>query len=55
VVAALNGDFTVKVLSTTPKLCLEPRNEAFSVIEIDDSDDFEVFGVVTFVIHSTLR
>ena len=54
VVAALNGDFTVKILRTSPELCLEPRNEAFSTIAINDSDEFEVFGVVTFVIHATL-
>lgn len=54
VVAALNGDFTTKVLSTEPQLCLEPRNDAYSVIEICDDDDFEIFGVVTFIIHSTL-
>ena len=53
VVAALNGDFTVKILSTTP-LSLEPRNSAFSIIEIGDEDEFEIFGVVTYVIHSTL-
>ncbi|RBP51157.1 translesion error-prone DNA polymerase V autoproteolytic subunit [Arenicella xantha] len=53
VVAALNGDFTVKVLRTSPELVLEPRNDAFSNIEIGSSDDFDVFGVVTFVIHST--
>jgi len=54
VVAALNGDFTVKVLQTHPCLLLEPRNEAYSNIEISDIDDFEIFGVVTFVIHATL-
>ena len=54
VVAALNGDFTVKVLCTSPSLCLEPRNDAFSNIEVGDEDDFEIFGVVTYVIHSTL-
>ena len=53
VVAALNGDFTVKILSTAP-LSLEPRNSAFSIIEISDEDEFEIFGVVTYVIHSTL-
>ncbi len=53
VVAALNGEFTVKVLQTSPRLFLEPRNDAYSNIEISDTDDFEIFGVVTFVIHST--
>lgn len=53
VVAALNGDFTVKVLRTQPSLLLEPRNEAYSSIAINDIDEFEIFGVVTFVIHAT--
>jgi len=53
VVAALNGDFTVKVLKTSPELILEPRNQDYDNIEISDNDDFEIFGVVTFVIHST--
>ncbi len=54
VVAALNGEFTVKVLQTNPRLCLEPRNELYSTIEVSDADEFDIFGVVTFVIHSTL-
>ena len=54
VVAALNGDLTVKILSTDPHLCLEPRNSAYSIVNIGDEDDFEIFGVVTYVIHSTL-
>ncbi len=54
VVAALNGEFTVKVLQTHPELLLEPRNDDYSNITISDTDDFEIFGVVTFVIHSTL-
>ena len=54
VVAALNGDFTVKVLSTTPQLSLEPRNSIYSTINIGDDDHFEIFGVVTYVVHSTL-
>jgi len=53
VVAALNGDFTVKVLKTSPELCLEPRNDAFSTIQISDTDDFDIFGVVTYVVHAT--
>ena len=53
VVASLNGDLTVKVMRTSPSLCLEPRNDAFSTINVGDSDDFDVFGVVTFVIHAT--
>jgi len=53
VVAALNGDFTAKTLQTTPKLRLEASNDAYSNIDIADDDHFEVFGVVTFVVHAT--
>jgi len=53
VVAAINGEFTVKVLHTSPSISLEPCNNAFSTIDIGDDDDFEIFGVVTFVIHAT--
>ena len=53
VVAALNGDLTVKVLRTTPSVTLEPRNDAFSKISVHDEDEFDIFGVVTYVIHST--
>lgn len=52
VVAALNGDFTVKVLRTQPTLGLDPRNDAYESIVIADNDDFDIFGVVTFVVHS---
>ncbi len=54
VVAALNGEFTVKVLKTNPELVLEPRNEHYQNIKISPEDDFEIFGVVTFVVHATL-
>ena len=54
VVAALNGEFTVKVLTTKPSLALEPRNEAYNTINISEDDEFDIFGVVTFVVHSTL-
>lgn len=54
VVAALNGEFTVKVLRTKPQLELEPRNAGYSNIKINETDEFDIFGVVTFVVHSTL-
>lgn len=53
VVAALNGDFTVKVLRTQPALTLDPRNDDYDSIDISNEDDFDIFGVVTFVVHST--
>jgi len=52
VVAIINGEFTVKrILRKGEKLFLAPENENFSPIEIKDGMDFEVWGVVTSVIH----
>lgn len=52
VVAVVNGDFTVKRLIQKGKqvtLCAESPH--FSNINIDPESDFEVWGVVTYVIH----
>lgn len=54
VIANLNGEFTVKVLAYHP-LRLEPRNKQYNPILINESDDFEIFGVVTNVIRSMIR
>ena len=53
IVAVVNGDFTVKRLcKTKDKLLLIAENPKYAPIEIKDSMDFEVWGVVTNVIHS---
>jgi len=53
VVAILNGEFTVKrILKKGEKLFLAPENDSFASIEIKDEMDFEVWGVVTNVIHA---
>lgn len=54
VVASLNGEFTVKVLEFEP-LMLVPKNEDYHPIVITESDDFEIFGVVTNVVRSLKR
>jgi DNA polymerase V len=52
VVAIIDGEFTVKRISKhNNKLYLIPENEHFKPIEITETMDFEVWGVVTFVIH----
>jgi len=52
VVAVVNGDFTVKRISKKgEKLTLLPENPKYDPIEIKDGMDFEVWGVVTNVIH----
>src|ERR1035441_4119751 len=47
VIAVVNGDFTVKRISKRgEKLSLIPENPKYEPIEIKDSMDFEVWGVV---------
>ncbi|MEQ9971395.1 translesion error-prone DNA polymerase V autoproteolytic subunit [Pectobacterium carotovorum] len=53
VIAAVEGEFTVKRLCTTPRLCLQPMNPAYAPIFVEP-DDLEIFGVVIHAIH-TLR
>ena len=55
VVANLDHSFTVKKLELSPSLRLLPMNKAdqdYSPIEIDEDSSFDVFGVVTFVVHA---
>lgn len=52
VVAVLNGEFTVKrILIEANGVSLVPENPAYSVIPIHPESDFQVWGVVTYVIH----
>lgn len=54
VVAILNGEFTVKRLVKKPGQCfLVAENRTFPPIEITQEMDFQVWGVVTYVIHKT--
>ncbi|KGD82543.1 DNA polymerase V [Pantoea sp. PNA 14-12] len=52
VVAAIEGEFTVKRLQLQPCLQLMPMNRQFKPIVISTEDALEVFGVVTYVIKS---
>ena len=53
VVAVLNGDFTVKRFREKgEKQFLMAENPDYQPIEITESMDFEVWGVVVHVIHS---
>ncbi len=53
IVAVVNGEFTVKRISKRgDKLSLVSENPKYGPIEINDSMDFEVWGVVVHVIHS---
>jgi len=52
VVAVINGEFTVKRIAKKGKaLFLLPENPAYPPIEIAEDTDFQVWGVVTYVIH----
>lgn len=52
VVAILNGEFTVKRLRITPEgVALVPENAHFPTIPVSPDADFQVWGVVTYVIH----
>jgi len=53
VIAVLNGELTVKrIIKKENKLMLEPANPKFAPIEITEDANFEVWGVVTYVIHN---
>jgi DNA polymerase V len=52
VVALINGEFTVKRICIGPKgLTLVAANAAYAPIPISSETDFQVWGVVTYVIH----
>lgn len=54
VIAALNGEFTVKELRLSP-LQLIPHNKTMKPIDINGEDQFELFGVVTGVVRQMRR
>ncbi|THB64265.1 MAG: LexA family transcriptional regulator [Desulfovibrio sp.] len=52
VIAALNGELTVKrIRKTAERLFLVPENPEFTPIEVGEEESFEIWGVVTYVIH----
>ncbi|WP_413721368.1 translesion error-prone DNA polymerase V autoproteolytic subunit [Sodalis sp. RH24] len=52
VIAAVDGEFTVKRLCLRPRLALQPMNPAFPEL-FPDPDTLEIFGVVLFAVHDT--
>jgi len=52
VIAAINGELTVKKLETKPQTRLVPMNSQHAPIVIPEEADLEIFGVATNVIHS---
>ncbi|HFO7535283.1 TPA: translesion error-prone DNA polymerase V autoproteolytic subunit [Escherichia coli] len=53
VIAAVDGEFTVKRLQLWPTVQLNPENRAWSPIIIGSEETLDVFGVVTFIVKST--
>ncbi|MEG0101784.1 MAG: translesion error-prone DNA polymerase V autoproteolytic subunit [Citrobacter sp.] len=53
VIAAVEGEFTVKRLQLRPTVQLNPMNSAWSPIRISSEDTLDIFGVVTFIVKST--
>ena len=52
IIAVLNGDFTVKkIKKENNKIYLIPDNKKYNPILLDDSTDFQIWGVVTHTIH----
>lgn len=54
-VCELNGEYTVKrVMEKGSFYWLIPANPAYSPIQVMDGDEFNVWGVVTYIIHKPL-
>lgn len=51
-ICVINGEFTVKRLTVHGEnLFLVPENSQYKAIKITEEMDFQVWGIVTFVIH----
>ena len=52
VIAIIDGEFTVKRISKiNDKLFLLPENDTYKPIEIKDTCNFQIWGVVIYTIH----
>ena len=55
VLAVIDGEFTVKrVNMNNDELYLMPENSSFSPIKITQEMDFQVWGIVTYIIHKAV-
>ena len=50
VIAAVDGEFTVKRLHLHPQIMLKPENSAYKPIIIGSEDNLDMFGVVTYIV-----
>jgi DNA polymerase V len=55
VIAAIDGELTVKELQLRPEVKLLPRNSAYPPIDIPEGTELTIFGVVTSVIRNMSR
>lgn len=56
VIAALDGEFTVKRLRQSGgRAWLQAENKDYPPLELNETSDFRVWGVVTHIIHSLPR
>ena len=54
VIAALGGEFTVKRIKLEGRsIYLMPENPRFPKIKVSPEEDFQIWGVVTYIIHDT--
>jgi DNA polymerase V len=55
IIAIVNSEFTVKRLKIREgKISLVPENPAYPILEMKEESDFQVWGVVTYVIHKAV-
>jgi DNA polymerase V len=52
VIAIADGEFVVRRLLTTPEYVLQTENQK-TTGRVQKADEFDLWGVVTYVIHST--
>lgn len=52
VIAAVDGEFTVKRLQLRPSVQLVPMNSSYSPITLGSEESLNVFGVVTHVVKA---
>lgn len=52
VVAAVDGNFTVKTLALKPRIRLLPQNRQYAPIEIKEGSELQLFGVVTHLVRT---
>lgn len=54
IVAVINGEFTVKrFILKDNGAYLMPENPKYPALKVDSVSDFQIWGVVTYVIHKT--